>query len=116
MPSPNGARQRGSDCRDYQLEPRGRFLHRTAETWRGLLRHEGNERAFREPFPIGGYYAVALPGAPAHGLLVLNTVFFSTEYSNRCGNRADDPGGDQLRWLGARLEEAAARRQKLGCL
>jgi sphingomyelin phosphodiesterase acid-like 3 len=105
-----------SYCGDYQLEPRGPFLQRTAERWRGFLDGPGNERAFADTFPIGGYYAVSAPRAPAHRLLVLNTVFFSANYDNRCGNRADDPAGDELSWLTAQLEEAAARGHRVWLL
>jgi hypothetical protein len=97
-----------ADCGNYQLQPRGPFLRRTAGLWRPLLRDDGNARAFMQTFPAGGYYAVSVPGSPGHRLLVLNTVFFSSNYQNRCGDPREDPAGEQLRWLTARLEEAAA--------
>jgi len=86
-----------SYCGDYQLEPQGEFLRRTADTWKVLFHNGNNERAFMQTFPTGGYYAVAAPGTPKHRVVVLNTVFFAADYQNKCGNPKDDPAGDQLR-------------------
>jgi hypothetical protein len=87
-----------SYCGDYQLQPKGEFLRRTAETWKGLLH---DEQAFMQSFPTGGYYPASAPGTSKHRIVILNTVFFSTDYRNQCGDPKDDPGGDQLRWLAA---------------
>ncbi len=86
-----------SYCGDYQLEPQGEFLRRTADTWKVLFHNGNNERAFMQTFLTGGYYAVAAPGTPKHRVVVLNTVFFAADYQNKCGNPKDDPAGDQLR-------------------
>src|SRR5262245_18282093 len=51
-----------SYCGDYQLQPKGEFLRRTADTWKGLLRNDNNEQAFLQTFPTGGYYAASTPG------------------------------------------------------
>ena len=105
-----------SYCGDYQLAPNGEFLRRTAETWKSLLHSRGDEQAFMQTFPTGGYYAVAGPGTSQHRLIILNTVFFSADYRNRCGNPRDDPGNDQLRWLATQLQIAAAKRDKVWLL
>jgi Calcineurin-like phosphoesterase len=105
-----------SYCGDYHVQPEGEFLRRRAETWKVLFHNGRNERAFMQTFPTGGYYAVARPGTPQHRIVVLNTVFFAADYRNQCGNRRDDPAGDQLHWLAAQLKEAAAKGDKVWLL
>jgi sphingomyelin phosphodiesterase acid-like 3 len=86
-----------SYCGDYQLQPKGEFLRRTADTWKTLFHNGSNERAFMQTFPTGEYYAVSAPGTPKHRVVVLNTVFFSANYPNQCGDPKDDPAGDEIR-------------------
>jgi sphingomyelin phosphodiesterase acid-like 3 len=105
-----------SYCGDYQLQPKGEFLRRTAETWKGLLHNSNDEQAFMQTFPAGGYYTASAPGTSKHRVVILNTVFFSTDYRNQCGDPRDDPGGDQLRWLAAQLKDAASKDYKLWLL
>jgi hypothetical protein len=105
-----------SYCGDYQLQPEGEFLRRTADIWKVLLRDGNNERAFMQTFPTGGYYAASVHGTPKHRVVVLNTVFFAADYKNQCGNAEDDPAGDQLRWLAAQLKDAAAKGDRVWLL
>ena len=105
-----------SYCGDYQLQPKGEFLRRTAGIWKGLLQNGNDEQAFMQTFPNGGYYTASAPGTSKHRVVVLNTVFFSTDYRNQCGDSKDDPGVDQLRWLTAQLKDAAAKRDKVWLL
>jgi sphingomyelin phosphodiesterase acid-like 3 len=105
-----------SYCGDYQLQPGGEFLRRTAETWKVFFTNGDNERAFLRMFPAGGYYAVSARATPKHRVIVLNTVFFSANYRNQCGNPQDDPAGDEIRWLAAQLKDAAAKDEKVWLL
>jgi sphingomyelin phosphodiesterase acid-like 3 len=105
-----------SYCGDYELQPKGKFLRRTANTWKGLLRNRNDEQAFMQTFPAGGYYTASAPGSSKHHVVVLNTVFFSTDYRNQCGDPKDDPGGDQLNWLTLQLKNAAAKGEKVWLL
>ena len=105
-----------SYCGDYQVQPKGEFLRRTADTWKGLLNNGNDEQAFMQTFPTGGYYTASAPGTSKHRIVILNTVFFSTDYRNQCGDPKDDPGGDQLRWLASQLKDAAANRDKVWLL
>lgn len=57
-----------------------------------------------------------LPGPKAHRLVVLNTVFFSTRYRNRCGNPSEDPGRQQLAWLGRTLKRAELQGESVWLL
>ena len=105
-----------SYCGDYELQPKGEFLRRTANTWKGLLRNRNDEQPFMQTFPTGGYYTARAPGSSKHRVVVLNTVFFSTDYRNQCGDPKDDPGGDQLNWLALQLKNAAAKGEKVWLL
>ena len=105
-----------SYCGDYELQPGGEFLRRTADTWKALFDDGDNERAFMRTFPRGGYYTVSAPGTPKHRVIVLNTVFFSASYSNQCGDSKDDPAGEEIRWLAAQLKDAAAKDEKVWLL
>jgi hypothetical protein len=105
-----------SYCGDYRLQPKGKFLDRTAEIWKIFFPNNDNQRAFMQTFPTGGYYAAAVPGTPRHRVMVLNTVLFSADYRNQCGNPRDDPGGDQLRWLASQLKDAADKGDRVWLL
>lgn len=112
-----------SYCGDYQLQPKGEFLRRTAEAWKGLLHNGNDEQAFMQTFATGGYYTASVPGTSKRRVVVLNTVFFSADYRNQCGDPKEnlgdpkeDPGGDQLRWLAAELQDAAAKEDKVWLL
>jgi sphingomyelin phosphodiesterase acid-like 3 len=105
-----------SYCGDYQLQPGGEFLRRTADTWKALFEDGDNERAFMRTFPRGGYYTVSAPGTQKHRVIVLNTVFFSASYSNRCGDPKDDPAGEEVHWLAAQLKDAAAKEERVWLL
>ena len=69
-----------------------------------------------QSFPTGGYYPASAPGTSKHRIVILNTVFFSTDYRNQCGDPKDDPGDDQLRWLAAQLQDAANKGNKVWLL
>lgn len=105
-----------SYCGDYELQPKAEFLRRTANTWKDLLRNRNDEQPFMQTFPTGGYYTARAPGSSKHRVVVLNTVFFSTDYRNQCGDPKDDPGGDQLNWLALQLKNAAAKGEKIWLL
>lgn len=97
-----------AECGDYKLASGGPFLAATLPLLRRMLggaSGKGIARDWRE----GGNYEVAPPQPRALRILVLNTVFFSPAYRDRCGalGRAD-PGRATLAWLARRL--AAARR------
>src|SRR5262245_22942031 len=44
-----------SYCGDYELQPKGEFLRRTANTWKGLLRNRNDEQVFMQCFSSSGY-------------------------------------------------------------
>ncbi len=104
-----------SYCGDYMIEPAGAFLKTTAATWESVFHDAGNARSFLRTFPTGGYYAVTLPGGKTR-LLVLNAIYFSVKYQDRCGSGGTDPAQAQLEWLEAELASAADNQQRVWLL
>lgn len=99
-----------SECGDYQVTPRGRFLAACAETWTPLaIRSADGDRrriVFRKTAARGGYYTASLPHLPRHRLIALNTVFFAPQYSNACGDPTETPAREEFRWLESMLTAA----------
>jgi sphingomyelin phosphodiesterase acid-like 3 len=90
-------------CGDYELTPHGRFLAATLPILRRLLGGAG----LAQSWTGYGNYEVALPQLRAVRVIVLNTVFFSTHYRDRCGRPGGvDPGQATLAWLERRLAAA----------
>ncbi len=105
-----------SYCGDYNLDPGGPFLARTAQTWKGLMKERSNVNSFLQTFPANGSYVVSVPGGRGHRLIVLNTVFLSRDYANKCGQPKANPARDELSWFEAQLRKAAAGREKVWLL
>jgi sphingomyelin phosphodiesterase acid-like 3 len=109
-----------SYCGDYMIEPAGPFLRMFAEFWPPLLGSTAGTDAEREEFAksftAGGYYTVRLPKLAHHRLVVLNSVFFSTQYDNPCGQPTQTPVDDQFAWLNETLDRAAAAGEKVWLL
>jgi sphingomyelin phosphodiesterase acid-like 3 len=84
-----------SICGDYMIAPGQTFLTAVGELWAGASAHP---EAFAD-FGIGGFYAVPHPTIRGRDLIVLNNVFWSTNYDDRCDPEGGDPGAAQLAWL-----------------
>ena len=95
-------------CGDYQIQPSGPLLADLSGLASSHLNLSAEDRAaFDQTFPRGGYYAMDFPAHPHLRLIVLNAVFFSAYYSNRCGSEPDtSPGQEELEWLHSQLEDA----------
>lgn len=105
-----------SYCGDYNIDPGGPFLARTARTWKGLIKERANTSSFLQTFPASGSYVVSVPRGKGHRLIVLNTVFLSRDYENKCGDPKANPARDELSWFEAQLRKAAAGREKVWLL
>ncbi|MET0648970.1 MAG: metallophosphoesterase [Pyrinomonadaceae bacterium] len=105
-----------SYCGDYNLAPGGRFLARTAQTWKGLIKERSNVGSFLKTFPASGSYVVSPPGGKGHRLIVLNTVFLSRDYANKCGDPKANPAQDELSWFGDQLRKASASKERVWLL
>lgn len=94
-------------CGDYKVAPASRML---AKAGRELPVVAGNRKALKS-FAAGGYYVVPHPTVPRHDLIVLNSIFWSAKYENKCSARPDHPGAAELAWLRATLNrEKRAKR------
>lgn len=102
-----------SDCGDYKVQPGGWFLAMFARAWVPLQRN-GSAAAdsnFVVQFSKGGYYTHPFRNGTNAQLVLLNTVFFSANYSNSCGNPGADPAGDELDWLDAVMNAGKLKKQ-----
>ncbi|MBY8875616.1 hypothetical protein K7640_27685 [Micromonospora sp. PLK6-60] len=84
-------------CGDYELTPHSEFLRNFAEAWEPLVNRAGRSPSFAKSFPQLGSYQAELPtGGQA---VVLNDVYLSSRYQNRCGVPGEDPAAETLQWL-----------------
>jgi sphingomyelin phosphodiesterase acid-like 3 len=84
-----------SICGDYMIAPGEALLAAVGKAWAATSAHPG---AFAD-FGIGGFYVVPHPKVPERDLIVLNNVFWSVNYDDRCNPAGGDPGAAQLAWL-----------------
>lgn len=95
-----------SYCGDYQGAPSSAFLASMAASWGGSV-GAPDPNVFAAQFATGGYYTVPLPAGNAQAVIV-NDIFWSTEYRNTCGQAASDPGADEAAWLTKTLHGLAS--------
>ena len=98
-----------SYCGDYQGAPASPFLAHVAANW-ATSAPTPDLLAWIRQFSVGGYYEADLPVGGARAI-VLNDVFWSSNYTNPCGKPGEDPGGDEMSWFRSAL--AAAPRGPL---
>jgi hypothetical protein len=102
-----------SDCGDYAIAPNGAFLKDFRDVWKPIV----GSRSFDRRFPTGGYYHADLPGLKNVRVISLNTVFFSSNYTNPCGTaNGPDAGMRELAWLDAELELARLEHKRVWLL
>ena len=102
-----------SDCGDYNVQPDGPFLAMFARAWVPLQRNgsAAADSSFVRQFSKGGYYTYPFRNGTNAQLVLLNTVFFSASYSNKCGLPGGDPGTDELNWLDSVMKTGQLKKQ-----
>lgn len=102
-----------SYCGDYEVQPNSPFLAMFARAWAPLQRNNDAvaDSNFVQQFSIGGYYTYPLNYGIRAQLVLLNTVFFSAKYVNSCGNAADNPAADEMKWLDSLLQQSNTQRR-----
>ncbi|MSR59140.1 MAG: hypothetical protein EXS05_16095 [Planctomycetaceae bacterium] len=108
-----------SYCGDYKVAPDSPFQSMFAETFEpllGIAPDSDEAREFRASCARGGYYTLRLPPSKRHRLIALNTVYFSTLYSNDCGSATATPALDQFQWLERTLEAAQPAGERVWLL
>lgn len=96
------------ECGDYSVQPDGAFLQDSAPSVANLAGLSDTSSYLHS-----GNYAVANPSVKHARIVVLNTVFFSRRYNNRCGTAGVDPGAETLNWLDQQLASAQAKHEKV---
>lgn len=89
-------------CGDYKIAPNSALFASLADEMHVFV---GQPEA-RRTFLLGGYYAIPHPTVANRLIVVLNDVFWSTEYQDACSPEGGDPGADELAWLAQVLEQA----------
>ena len=97
------------ECGDYATQPDGPFLQDTAKVVGELA---GLPRESDSYAHLGSYNAPN-PANTHERIIVLNSVFFSPRYADRCGQGGTDAGEKLLAWLGTQLAAAKAQKQKV---
>lgn len=82
-----------SDCGDYEVAIDGPFLRAVARAWRPLVDRRGAAPDFARTFAHDGGYVATLP-VPHLRAVVVNDVYDSIRYRNRCGTGS--PAGTSL--------------------
>ena len=96
------------ECGDYATQPDGPFLQDTAR-FVGDLAGLSNTDSYVHL----GSYSVLNRAIKHQRIIVLNTVFFSPRYANRCGQSSGDVGEQLLAWLAKELDSAKAKHEKV---
>ncbi|MCW3051400.1 MAG: hypothetical protein JWN14_570 [Chthonomonadales bacterium] len=95
---------------DYVLTPNSPFLAALSKEITVVA--NAQDAAVRKDFEYGGYYAIPNPTVRYQYLVVLNTVFWSTQYNAPAG-LAEDPGVVELKWLEEKLSLAKAQAHQV---
>jgi hypothetical protein len=96
------------ECGDYAIQPDGPFLKDTSKIVADLA-----ALANTDSWVHYGSYSVANPALKHERIIVLNTVFFSPRYTDRCGQSGGDAGERLLAWLSGELATAKSRHEKV---
>jgi sphingomyelin phosphodiesterase acid-like 3 len=107
-------------CGGNKLDPDNDFLTAAARIVADALppgESEGERRQVLHDLAAGGYYAVHM-AAPIENtrLLVIDDMFFLTEFSGCSGKRDYAEESAQIAWLTAQLAEARARKENVWVL
>ncbi|MBS1914050.1 MAG: metallophosphoesterase [Bacteroidetes bacterium] len=102
---------------NYSIGPRSRFLTDFQRLWQPLVARAGTSQSFAKDFPAGGFYSVPDPIVTHRQIILLNTIFFSKKYCNRCDSgssfcatcdtSAPYPGDIEMAWLTKELAACA---------
>jgi len=91
-----------SYCGDYMSAPNSPFLAHMAAAWGPLVQRGASAPDFATTFSADGHYVATLNGTSIR-LVVPNSVYWSANYANRCGDANAHPTQDELAWFAAAL-------------
>jgi hypothetical protein len=98
-----------SNCGDYGAGPGAPFLRQLADVWEPLVDRRGAAPTFRTTFARDGFYTAKLP-IPGLQAVVIDDIFASPRYRERCGFTAGDAANEALDDLDRALPPS--RREK----
>ncbi len=84
-----------SSCGDYAAGPNAAFLREAAAVWEPLVNRNGAAPGFRASFPRDGFYIATLP-LPGVRAVVIDDVFASPRFRERCGSPGVDAASEAL--------------------
>jgi len=96
------------ECSDYAIQPDGPFLNDTAKVAADLAGLTDTDS-----YTHFGSYSAVNPAVKHERIIVLDTVFLSPRYADRCGQGGGDAGEKLLAWLAVELEKAKAHNEKV---
>jgi sphingomyelin phosphodiesterase acid-like 3 len=88
-------------CGDYASTPESPFLAHMVQAWAPLVNRNGRAPDFSETFWHAGYYVASLPLRAPSQAVIVNSVYWSTKYTNMCGLPNTNPGATEMDWLRA---------------
>ena len=101
-----------ADCGNYMIEPGGKFLKEFNRLWSPYIIRNDKSKLFNHTFRTGAFGTADIRNAGKNKMIILNTVFFSVNYKNLCGDTLSDPGGDELVWLRETLSNCRSAGSK----
>lgn len=101
-----------SFCGNYMIEPGGKFVRMFYDTWKKSVNYKAAETDYNLLKKFG-YGIVNFSNSKKTRMIILNTIYFSQNYKNACGNPSDDPGVDELTWLSKTLRKYKDKNYKV---
>lgn len=99
-------------CGNYMVDPGGPFLKMVANVWEPFVNYKNSNEFFEEEFSKGGYAVANFLSGKDQRLFILNTIYFSVNYRNLCGDTLKDPGMEELVWLRENLQKCREKNCK----
>ncbi|MEP7145524.1 MAG: hypothetical protein ABI792_00805 [bacterium] len=93
-----------ADCGNYMIEPGGKFIKEFYKLWSPYINRKERMRSFNYTFKTGAYGIADIRQSSKNKMIILNTIFFSVNYKNLCGDTLTDPGAEELTWFRKTLE------------
>ncbi len=105
-------------CNGNHLDANGSYLAHTAPIFADALHAPPADRpAILRDLSAGGYYSIPLPALDHTRLLVVDDLFFLTEYHTCAGVTSDrSEEAAQIAWLKAQLDQARRRHENVWVL
>lgn len=95
---------------DYHHDSHGIFLRDTASTWVKFLNDKNIQQIFLKDFPRDGYYAIHTNENPKIKIILMNSVLFSINASDK---NLESTANAEIKWLHQQLTIAKTDHQSV---